>query len=450
MNSEKNDDEYEIVNNRKLKKCKENQIRNPITKRCVLKSSDIGKKIMNVKKICPEDKILNYKTNKCVSKTTALGKKLLNDKYNKLTKIVRKTQVRKEVVRSDIKIERLQKNIREQMYPFVNRVSAHIYDRKLYYLMLMKFLRKNKFKNKNSNCIKIHDKDRDIYNIIDTNIIFKYINDNYSIGTFNDKNLKLFKFALQIDVNNTGSLHELAIYDKLTTAIINEECPHFPFYYTHYKCKQDDAAKISPMPITMKYSQHEKFIIILTEFTNGNFADFIKEFYHNTPLIKNAIAQIFISLFFFYTKIKSFHKNACWHSFLYHKIKPGGFFHYKIFNKDYYIENLGYLWVISDFKLTIVFNPYTTITIDHDINKFNIEFNNNKITEKLHQDVISFHEKLKSYHSSSFLLHTYSATHMNKLISKLMSLLVSLEFIHTSFFSSSVINKEPYIIDLFT
>ena len=41
MNSEKNDDEYEIVNNRKLKKCKENQIRNPITKRCVLKSSDI-------------------------------------------------------------------------------------------------------------------------------------------------------------------------------------------------------------------------------------------------------------------------------------------------------------------------------------------------------------------------------------------------------------------------
>ena len=111
---------------------------------------------------------------------------------------------------------------------------------------------------------------------------------------------------------------------------------------------------------------------------------------------------------------------------------------------------MGYLWVISDFKLTIVFNPYTTITIDHDINKFNIEFNNNKITEKLHQDVISFHEKLKSYHSSSFLLHTYSAAHMNKLISKLMSLLVSLEFIHTTFFSSSVINKEPYIIDLFT
>ena len=106
MNSTEN--EYEIINNRKLKKCKENQIRNPITQRCVLKTSEIGKKIMSIDKKCPENKILNYKTNKCVLKTSALGKKLLNDKYKKLKKIIRKKHIP-----NDIAFGIVKKNIKE-------------------------------------------------------------------------------------------------------------------------------------------------------------------------------------------------------------------------------------------------------------------------------------------------------------------------------------------------
>jgi len=313
----------------------------------------------------------------------------------------------------------------------------------------MKFLKK--IKNLNSHCIKIYDKERNIYHIIDTDIVFKYINIHQYIGTFNDSKLKLFKFALNIHINNLGSMHEIAIYEKLTTAIINEHCPHFPFYYTYLKCENIDTSKISSMPLIIKYNQHEKFIIILTELTNGNFADFIKYYYNNTPLIKNAIAQIIISLFFLYTTIKSFHKNACWNSFLYHKIKPGGFFHYKIFDNNYYVENLGYLWVISDFRLTTLFNTQITTTIDHDINKFNIEFNNNPIISNLHSDIINFHEKLTKYHFSYFLLHKYSIANINSLIAKLTNLLLKYGFILVSdtSLSTTIINKKPYIIDKF-
>jgi hypothetical protein len=42
--------------------------------------------------------------------------------------------------------------------------------------------------------------------------------------------------------------------------------------------------------------------------------------------------------------------------FLYHKIKKGGYFHYNIYGKDYYLENLGYLWIIWDFELSISFD----------------------------------------------------------------------------------------------
>lgn len=39
--------------------CPDDKIRNPITKRCVLKNGKIGKKI--IKKVCSDDKILNPK-----------------------------------------------------------------------------------------------------------------------------------------------------------------------------------------------------------------------------------------------------------------------------------------------------------------------------------------------------------------------------------------------------
>lgn len=455
MNSIEYISDYEIVNKRKLKKCKENQVRNPITKRCVLKTSKIAKKLNNLK-ICPENKILNYKTNKCVLKTGKIGKKIINElnniKYKKLKKIIKKKQINNlnANVNTDVN-EILIKNIKEYFYPFVNRVSAKIYDRKLYYLKLMKHL---KFNNKlTSYCIKPHTLDN-IFIISNTNIFFKHINNDLNIGFFNDKKLKLYNFAINITIDNFVSKHDISIYDKLTTALINEECPHFPFYYTSLKCNNIDISKISQLPPIIKYNQNEKFIFILTELYNGNFADFIKKYYTNTRLLTNAIAQIFISLLFMYNTIHSFHKNASWSSFLYHKIKPGGVFHYKIFNNDYYIENIGFLWVINEFRLTTLFNSSMTTTVDNDFNKFNYEFKNTKINDKLllpmlNEKIINFHDKLLSLHYSYFLLHKYSKNNINKLINKIMYLLTEYNFISKTF-NTTIINNKPYVIEKFT
>ena len=41
------DDNYEIINGKKYKKCKENQIRNPITRRCVYIDKKTAKNILN-------------------------------------------------------------------------------------------------------------------------------------------------------------------------------------------------------------------------------------------------------------------------------------------------------------------------------------------------------------------------------------------------------------------
>ena len=72
---------------KEVKKCKENEILNPKTNRCVSKTGTIGKKLLQntedkitttgVTKKCKENEILNPKTNRCVSRTGTIGRKLI-------------------------------------------------------------------------------------------------------------------------------------------------------------------------------------------------------------------------------------------------------------------------------------------------------------------------------------------------------------------------------------
>ena len=83
---------------------------------------------------------------------------------------------------------------------------------------------------------------------------------------------------------------------------------------------------------------------------------------------------------FFYQETKHFHNDAHWGNFLYHKVKPGGYFHYNIFGQDYYIENYGFLWIIWDYGNVIEFKESKKeyIYIDNDFKKIIKAFLNEK------------------------------------------------------------------------
>lgn len=69
------------------KVCPPDKIYNPASKRCVLKTGKVGKKILlmepligqqsSIGKKCPPDKVLNPESNRCVSKTGKIGRKVL-------------------------------------------------------------------------------------------------------------------------------------------------------------------------------------------------------------------------------------------------------------------------------------------------------------------------------------------------------------------------------------
>ena len=66
-------DEYEFINGKKYKKCKENQIRNPLTNKCInkkeIKNNDEYEFINGKKyKKCKENQVRNPLTNRCINK----------------------------------------------------------------------------------------------------------------------------------------------------------------------------------------------------------------------------------------------------------------------------------------------------------------------------------------------------------------------------------------------
>lgn len=75
-----------------MKPCRTDQIRNPATNRCVLKTSKLGQQILKAiqkspqknAKTCAQDEILNPTTNRCVKRTGKIGQKLvLEEKLKK-------------------------------------------------------------------------------------------------------------------------------------------------------------------------------------------------------------------------------------------------------------------------------------------------------------------------------------------------------------------------------
>jgi len=208
------------------------------------------------------------------------------------------------------------------------------------------------------------------------------------------------EIAIKIIKKNQDSLREIKILQTLTSFVINDICPHFPITYGILTCNKDENSnyeseniinslqeyRLNKKLIPNKITKFKTQLAIINELANGDFKQFIinhnKNNNINDKLILNACAQIIISLMFFHHLTNAHHNDSHYGNFLYHKIEPGGYFHYKINDIDYYIENIGYLWVIWDFDNIVFFNNSYTI-------KNKLGYNVSKIAPKKHIPILT-------------------------------------------------------------
>jgi hypothetical protein len=377
------DDIYEIINGKKYKKCKDNQIRNPITKRCIYKDKQTAKELF-LRKIKDRPNYL-YKYINIRSKKKKLSLSPINDNENRLyiyKKIIEK-------IDNNIQIGKNLKIIKKLDYG----------DGNIYLSLLVK--------------------------------IPKYI------------------FTSKIVINNKISNEDINYLKKVSNAVIEKRNIHFPILYGDYNIVLKEE-NINLLPKILRV-ENNSYKIILSELYDGNLKKIIKNMNNNDEVYLNALTQILFSLIFFYKETMSFHNNSIWDNFIYKNVKKGGYYHYEIMGKNYYLENLGFIWMINDFDKCIDFNKSIEkkIMIRNDflriLYSFLPSYYNGLIKDKDYKiSEQSLNKILKILNVIKYYTELYSTLGMKIYILKILKTLEKNEFIKKFVNPSLIINKNPY------
>lgn len=243
------------------------------------------------------------------------------------------------------------------------------------------------------------------------------------------------KFATKLTIMNDSNYNEIVIATRLSNISLRNLSPHFLFIYKSFFCINNKLDINIPELI-----KKNNYYICVNELINGN----LKQFFELNLSFKytlNAFQQILISILsFHYFTNGTYHSDCHYKNFLYIKIKSGGYFHYKIFGNNYYIKNMGYLWLIWDFGLArdeMIYKLQRIKDYFRIIVFFELSLNNTIIN--IVKNILSYEDNYQLYFGNS------DKKFFDECITK-NNILLTLKDLSKSF---KIINKKPYIINDF-
>ena len=246
-----------------------------------------------------------------------------------------------------------------------------------YYNLLMQFcksiledydLTKTKEENKpiiekylsklqNTECIKL-TKNKNQYLLSDDILLYEQIGSDSVFGViYKSMNInKQFKdipeFVTKIQLNSKQFINENRILERIIKLQEKQynNISLIPKIYKIITCNNLIIDNKYPSVLAKANKINKKYTMILYELAEGDLLNFLmKNKSLNEKLWKNIYEQIFMSIFFYHSVFKELHADTHTKNFLYRKIAPGGCFCYNINGINYYIENLGYLFMIWDY-----------------------------------------------------------------------------------------------------
>lgn len=202
------------------------------------------------------------------------------------------------------------------------------------------------------------------------------------------------KFISKIQLLTKQAKQELSIFESISNYAKNNNVCHFPILYINSICDNIIRNNNYPELLEKAKGQFKNYSIILYELADGDYYSFIKKksYTLSSKIWKNIYEQIFMSIFI-YHNLDIYHADTHGGNFLYKKIKSGGCFHYKINDIDYYIENIGYKWMLWDYGISgqlskkvknLFFDDY--IKIFFAFMKYNETLNNNPLFKEIYSN----------------------------------------------------------------
>ena len=223
-----------------------------------------------------------------------------------------------------------------------------------YYNKIIKYLKDINFKSKNCITLTSHNNK---YLLTDNIKLYKQIGTKSVFGiVYKAKNInKLYKsipkFVVKIQLQTKEFKNELSIFKIFSSYAFKNNIIHIPLYYYDCLCNNIIKEPAYPKLLAEAKKLYKFYSIILYERADGDLKSFITSRNYNENIWKNIYEQIYMSIFIIHN-LGYLHNDAHSGNFIYRKIKKGGCFHYKINGEDYYIENLGYIWMIWDYGNT--------------------------------------------------------------------------------------------------
>ena len=316
--------------------------------------------------------------------------------------------------------------------------------------------------NKLNNCF-INDDDND-------NIIKK---DNYKLiftsnnlgtgswgivnkleGTTND--IIQYTIACKLMQHYKFNINEILYFLMFSKFYFETGVPHFPIMYSYFYCNNLN----DTLPNFIKTAKLPYFIL-LTELCNGTLKNKILNIIsdYDITIIFNAISQLIIGYSFLHS-IGHIHKDCNNPANFLFKVVDNidSYFNYKIITKNsiknIYIKNLGYLWIINDFGVSL---PIQNDIIDDTylrleeyrnfINGILFFFNTKSYSSSIYNRINSFLQEIltiidnykKEEEFIDYLINNFMISDNND-IKKCMTFNLN--------YNDTLMNKTPYILNL--
>lgn len=212
-----------------------------------------------------------------------------------------------------------------------------------------------------------------IYSFNNTLFLIKNIGGKSSDGsiflTIIKKQSKIYTLITKVQLFT--DIIEYDILLKVTSYAIMNKNIHFPLVYNYLKCSKFDKNDLL-LPDTININVNKKnhnynseriystsYYSIFAELADGDLFKYTTQ----NPLISskyiyNALAQCLMAIISLHN-LGIVHRDTHKGNFLYHKVKEEGCIKYNYKDLIFYIENIGYNWVIWDFGRCTTINSET-------------------------------------------------------------------------------------------
>jgi hypothetical protein len=153
--------------------------------------------------------------------------------------------------------------------------------------------------------------------------------------------------------NKTDWTEALILRDIVQPLIKKRVCPNLPLLYETYVCPTCDFEDVQKKKTTTK-----PCLILMTELANGDLSSWLAT-KPSIPELYNALFQILAGLYSIHKNGQVCNNDVKAQNILYYNVKviPGSYWVYNIFNKKYYIPNIGKLFIVNDFGVSLTLSP---------------------------------------------------------------------------------------------